>query len=125
MNEDKVLKLLRIAVHSAYLAALCESTRDRKHFEFFKAISSGHLVMELSSSFADQFDKIRFGYLISVGYEFTHSDEQWETIKQEWQDDPRPKEKVFHIKSLFSGEDVRWTNAEFIRVPENIGDISL
>lgn len=126
MDDTLVLRLLTASVHAAYIGSLQGTNFSTKRFEWFKAISPGNLVMETSTAYIrGEYDFYRFGYLISADYEFCPLSEKWEAIKKRRNGRPREKELVHRIKLLASGREYMWTNANFIRVPENILNIKI
>lgn len=124
MSETKgetTYELIRLLCASAY-AAYSSSISGRSQwlhdrFEWFKNPQPGDLVMEISSAFMNDGEN-RIGYLIRVGMEPMFTDEKWEEDKEDWEND-RPQEKIWRIRLLANGEECRWENADFIRVPRS------
>jgi hypothetical protein len=124
--------LLKVAVYEAYGLSLLGQAPEKhqRAFQFFSNYEPGQLVMEVSTGWADKFDEMRFGYFIEKRHEFYYSDEQWEEQKRTYlerdpdslplTDDDRTKEWRTYIKLLSDGREMRWTNCQFIRVPEEL-----
>ena len=124
MTQDQqpdAVALLCMSASSAYTMSF--GCPDQRAFPWFTNPLFGTLVFEVSAG-ARALHKRDYallaqciGYLQTIAWESFHTDEEWEKIKHEWEGAPRPSEKVFYIKCLTGGE-VRWTNADFIRIPE-------
>lgn len=117
---DQVFTILKIAVQALYNAVPAGSPDGLKHWEWFQKVSPGDLVMEQSTLWHNHTDATRFGYLISVGQEPAYSEEMWEEIKDQWNGEPCPTERVYRIRLLKDGSEMRWTNASFMRVPQDM-----
>lgn len=116
----QIFTLMKTAVW-ALLHAHPMGTQDGgRHTAWFRKLSPGDMVMEASTVWNNANDDIRFGELLRVGEEFFHSDEEWETVKGEYEGAPRPTERVFRIRLLKDGTEMRWTNCDFIRVPKQM-----
>ena len=114
---EHVLKLLKCAVHIAYtysLAALLDRSTAQRHRDFDHP-NVGQLVMELSTVYIDDLDDVRFGYLVSDQQEPMFTEKEWAEVSDQYE--CRPTERVFRIRSIRTGAEFRWTNANFIRVP--------
>lgn len=119
------IRLLKFATYNAYTGCLIAGPPiTESRFNWFKKISPGDLVMEVSSVYYEDRDQIRFGYLISDKFEPMFSEEQWEEVKEEYENE-RPSERIYRIRSLLTGEEVRWENCEFIRVPDKLNLVDL
>lgn len=58
-----------------------------------------------------------FGYLVEHRTEWMHTDEEWQQVRAEW-DDERPSNEAWYVQYGPQHEDVcRWTNADFYLVP--------
>ena len=116
--NDKFFTLLKVAVFSAY-SSIFSDRNGTKKLEWFQTLTPGDLVMENSTVRLAHRDPTRFGYLIRDVREPMFSDEHWEEVKDQYGEDGRPTERVYYIKLLKDGTEMRWTNASFIRVPED------
>ena len=118
--NTQVFSLLKTAVW-ALLHAHPVGTQDGgRHDAWFRKLSPGDMVMEFSTVWHNAKDDIRFGELLRVGEEFFHSDEEWESVKDQYLDCPRPAERVFWIRLLKDGTEMRWRDCDFIRIPKQM-----
>lgn len=117
---DQAFTLFKISVEALYHALPLGGIEGGKHWEWFQPLEPGDFVMEHSTVWHDHKDSIRFGHLISKNDEPMFSDEEWETLKDEYGDQGRPVERVYRIKLLKDGTEMRWTNAVFIRLPKSM-----
>ena len=116
--NDKFFTILKHAVYSSYTSVFGHR-QGTARLDWFQKLSTGDLVMEYSTVRMDQRDPTRFGYLVRDVREPMFSDEHWEEVKEEYGEEGRPTERVYYIKLLKDGTEMRWTNASFIRVPED------
>ena len=111
-----VYKLLACSAHRAYTNVLSCSNSPKQE-EYFKRYSEpvvGDMVLETSSltRVDSHFESI--GRLKSI---------TWEELPfEDWpEDEEKPTEKVYNIE-LLDGSQYRWTNASFIKIPEEFFD---
>jgi len=116
MDASLTLKLLSATTYAAYSVAL--ETHSISRHSWFKTFIPGQLVMEISTIHHRDRDQFRFGYLISEGRVPLYTEEEWEQIDDKCEGEQRPTEKGYKIKLLTTGQEYTWTNAMFIRVPE-------
>lgn len=120
VDEAKYLKLLASATYEAYGQALGNQNKLReRQYTWFHDIHPGMLVMESSTIHMRERDRTRFGYVIRIGQEPMHTDEEWETEKENWdpERDGRPEHLVHRIRLLTDDSEYGWHNAGFLRVP--------
>lgn len=118
--NTQVFTLMKTAVWALLHAHPIGTEDGRRHDAWFRNVSPGDTVMEVSTVWNSSKDDIRFGELLRVGQEFVHSDEEWESVKAEYRDDPRPTEEVFRIRLLKDGTEMRWRDCSFIRLPRQM-----
>jgi hypothetical protein len=100
---------IQASVYNSYRATLIGANIYvvNSLYERFKDVRPGDLVVETTTFHMPGRAAIdAVGYLRRV---------VWEPIA-EWDDEPRPTEKVFYIRTL-DGREYRWTNADFISAP--------
>jgi len=103
---------LRCAAYTAYTLALDASHRDPRAYRWFKDVEEGQLVIETSTIFHRSRDAHGIGWLTGKTVEPY-------PVGDDWGDEPVPMEDVWYIK-CFDGNIYRWTNADFVRVPESV-----
>jgi hypothetical protein len=121
--DNKLLSLLISSAYAAYSSSLIGTNLEgvNKRFRFFQDIKPGNLVMEISSMFVRSPDAIRIGYLdriVREPYPVPPSMTE-EEYKAEYEPDLPPTETVHYIKSVLDDKEIRWTNAQFIRVVDD------
>jgi len=100
--------VLRCAAYSAYSLSLCAHTVAA--FEWFKNVAPGQMVLETSTMFQRSRDRHGIGWLVK---------KTREPFPGDYGDDEPPLEDCWYIKCL-DGVIYRWTNADFVRVPESV-----
>lgn len=100
--------ILRAAAYSAYHLSLCAHTVEA--FEWFKNVQIGQLVIETSTIHFRQCNSHGIGWLV---------EKTQEPFPGDWGDEKPPLEPCWYIK-CFDGLIYRWTNADFVRVPDSV-----
>jgi hypothetical protein len=118
--DNQIFTVLKTAVWALHNAHPLGTAEGWRHHQWFTNVSPGDIVMETTTVWNNAKDSIRFGELLRVGQEFMHSDEEWEEIKDQYRDDPRPTHQVFRIRLLKDGSEMHWHDCSFIRVPKEM-----
>lgn len=103
---NHLFKLLASNAYVAYRASLSAAINgESRMFDWFKQVEVGQLVMEVSTIGMDTNDSTRIGYLKKV-------------------ENRKRKGITYTIELLDGGRKFEWTNASFIRVPEDFNVFS-
>ena len=103
--------VLRCAAYSAYTLTLSGGAPPGA-FQWFTRVEPGQMVIETSTMFQRSRDRYGIGWLVKKTREPMPFDE--------WPDDePVPQDDCWYIECL-DGVIYRWTNADFVRVPETV-----
>ena len=113
MEDKDLYRLIAVCAYRAYSNSLCGSPSPKlaEYYERHVKPELGDLVLETSSvgRRKDFFDSI--GRLEKI--------EQEPFIIEDWpEDEETPMETVHYLKRL-DGSEIRWTNASFIKIPED------
>ena len=109
VNLATLATILRCAAYSAYTLTLTGSA-PRGVFEWFKKVEPGQMVIETSTIFHRSCDQHGIGLLVK---------KTREPFPGDYGDEEPPLEDCWYIKCL-DGVVYRWTNADFVRVPESV-----
>ena len=101
--------VLRCSAYSAYSLTLSGGAQ-RGAFEWFKKVGIGDMVLETSTMFQRSRDRHGIGWLVK---------KTREPFPGDWGDEEPPLEDCWYIECL-DGVIYRWTNADFVRVPEEV-----
>lgn len=101
--------MLRCAAYAAYALTLTGDA-PRGAFEWFKKTAPGNMVIETSTMFLRSRDPRGIGWLVKTARE---------PFPGDYGDEPAPLEDVWYIECL-DGVIYRWTNAQFVRVPDSV-----
>ena len=99
--------VLRCAAYTAYTLTL-NGHAPYGAFEWFKKVDIGQLVIETSTMFSRDRDRYGVGWLVK---------KTSEPLPGDFGDEEPPLETCWYIECL-DGVVYRWTNADFVRVPE-------
>lgn len=105
---ERAAATIRFAALAAYRLSLGGTPDAQKAFSWIKDPKPGDMVCETSSAYQRADHVIAVGELVRVIREPYPGD---------FGDEPVPLEQVFYIRCL-DGVERRWTNADFIRIPE-------
>lgn len=109
-DQHLIARLIRNASHAAYTLAL-GSARTGVYKKFTDP-QPGDFVWESSTAYIPARDWHAVGRLLRIVQE---------PMQMEWneaEDGPRPMERVWYIE-LLDGRESRWTNCEFLKVPDH------
>lgn len=101
--------VLRCAAYSAYSLTL-NGGAPPGAVQWFKAVEPGQMVLETSTMFQRSRDRHGIGWLVK---------KTREPYPGDYGDDKPPLEDCWYIECL-DGVIYRWTNADFVRVPETV-----
>ncbi len=104
--------VLRCAAYSAYTLAL-NGDSPPSAFQWFKRVEPGQMVLETSTMFQRSRDRHGVGWLVKKTREPYPVGDDWDA------NEPVPLEDCWYIECL-DGVIYRWTNADFVRVPETV-----
>ena len=113
---DDVYKLLACSAYRAYTNVLSgnNSQKQNEYYERYSKPIVGDMVLENSS-----FGRVE-SYFESIGRLKAISLEERQI--DDWpEDEEKPTERVYCIE-LLDGSEYRWTNASFIKIPEEFFD---
>lgn len=122
LDAIDILHVLGSALHSMSLNSTPMLGRVQA---WMRSPKVGDMVVEITTAFMRESDVDRarydsFGTLLAVAHEPFHSDNEWESVKDDF-DGVRPTEKVYYVATM-DGAIARWTNARFVRVPKSYGE---
>jgi len=109
MEPVDLATVLRCAAYTAYSLTL-NAHAENGAFDWFKKVKPGQMVLETSTMFSRSSDRHGIGWLVK---------KTREPFPGDWGDEEPPLEDCWYIECL-DGIIYRWTNADFVRVPEDI-----
>ncbi len=129
----RIIRLLELSAYKIWDAVLTgnQCPKIREIFDDMQNPRPGDLVIESSTIYGAKMSgkkgKLKsrgicgIGYLVKIVREPIWTLDQW-TESGEDEDVPIPTEKVIYIQ-LFDGREMRWTNANILKVPVNLLEI--
>lgn len=114
-TKQELIRLLYVMGYGMYTANLNGTPHGIRMHQWHSSPSIGDLVIEVSSLLRED-ERKSIGTLVRVAWEPIRTDEEWDK-------DEHPTEKVHYIKKLWDGEECRWVNASFVRLPQSLQDI--
>jgi hypothetical protein len=126
-SQQEWLGLVRAGAYALWQSATTGgSTFSQATYKWVTEPRPGDLVMEVSSIGLSVKDDDRIGYLVSHQKEPCFTPEEWEKkvgVGVAARKEKVPEEWIYRITRLTNGQEVRWENARFIRVPERLNDM--
>lgn len=121
--EKKLLALVCINAYEVYLSTLhgCDARSRTDLRDFCKNPVPGDLVIETSTIWTRERDEHRFGKLLRKEWRQMYTAEEWAALDAE-PNEPIPTELVWVIETLV-GSEYTWTNADFIRVADEMAGV--
>lgn len=124
-KRKQLLYLLIVNAYCVWKAQLIGTSVPvvKRRYELIDNPGVGDLVMEISSIWQREQDRIRIGYLLRTARERypTPAGMTDEEYRAEYEGEDLPTEPVTYIRLLVDGTECRWTNCRFIRVVDEPG----
>lgn len=130
LDEDAIttrlwLRTLGESLHRSALYATHPAMPpvSRAYWDRMKSPRAGDLVLEVSTPgiLPGRLDGLikGLGFLVCTREEYIDTDEEWEQVKDQYRDQPRPADQRWYVQYGQAAADVcRWENCRFVALPK-------